>query len=376
MTKRQSKTKNQLNRYWRPAYFLAQYKQWWRSKLWHRIAIIILVVIFAVIGSMYGVAQWYISRHKNEPLQIGATFIPAYANYFGLDPKQTLEATLSELGLRRLRLVSYWEDIEPEEGTYDFSGLDWQFEMAEEYGASVSLSLGLRQPRWPECHVPQWAHGKPVSEIRPQLDKFITAVVERYKDHPQLDSYQLENEFLLEVFGECTDFERQRLADELAMVKALDINTPVIISRSNNATPSWPVNEPLPDTVGAAVYKRVWDKTVTKRYFEYPLPAWYYAFLAGGGELTSGRNTILHELQVEPWLPDNYDLRMSPISEQDHTMSADDVEERIRYGVATGMRTIDLWGVEWWYWRKVEIKDPSVWDAGKEAIQKILAEEN
>jgi len=42
--------------------------------------------------------------------------------------------------------------------------------------------------------------------------------------------------------------------------------------------------------------KRVWDTTITHRYFEYPIPAWYYGFLAGVEEIVTGRNTIIHEL--------------------------------------------------------------------------------
>src|SRR5690606_13725188 len=98
-------------------------------------------------------------------------------------------------------------------------------------------------------------------------------------------------------------------------VKSLDSTRPVIISRSNNAVPSWPVGEPRPDMNAASIYKRVWDGTVTKRYFEYPLPPWFYAFLAGGAELTTGRNTFIHELQTEAWLPRGMEMRTAPLEE-------------------------------------------------------------
>ncbi len=359
---------------WSLSYFWQQFLSWRRAKRWHRIVIGIATVVFLFTGCMWGVAEWYILKHRHEPLKIGATFIAPYARYFELDAQDTLHAMLSDLGLRRVRLVSYWEEIEKKPGQYDFSDLDWQFAMAKKYNAEVTLSLGLRQPRWPECHMPSWAEKLPKSQWQPALYKFITATVNHYKDNSTLQSYQLENEYFLQVFGECSDFDKQRLIEELALVKNLDSSRPVIINRSNNAVPSWPVRGPLPDTVGAAVYKRVWDRTVTKRYFEYPLPAWYYGFLAGGGELTTGRDTILHELQIEPWLPDGVDLKSSSIEEQDHTMNADLVDGRIRYGIATGMRTIDLWGVEWWYYRKVKLHDTSIWEAGKQTLRAIEAE--
>src|SRR5262249_2552696 len=149
----------------------------------------------------------------------------------------------------------------------------------------VSLAIGLRQPRWPECHSPAWAKvdTTPESDWYPELQSFIAAVVARYKDNPALESYQLENEFFLTAFGRCTNFNRQRLINEYGLVKGIDSTHPIIVSRSNNAI-GFPIGEPTPDEFGVSVYKRVWDKTITKRYFEYPFPAWFYAFLGGGGK--------------------------------------------------------------------------------------------
>jgi hypothetical protein len=35
------------------------------------------------------------------------------------------------------------------------------------------------------------------------------------------------------------------------------------------------------------------------------------------------------------------------------------------------MRSIDLWGAEWWYWLKVVKNEPGVWNVVKEASQKV-----
>lgn len=347
-------------------------KGWWaRRPLYQKILGWIIVILLVIVGIMYGVARWYIAKHANDPLKIGVTFIAPYARYYELDPQETMQAMIDDLGMRRFRLVSYWEEIEKEPGKYDFSDLDWQFKKAEESGSEVSLAIGLRQPRWPECHMPAWLHDKPKDVWYPQLKNVMTATINRYKDSPALESYQLENEFLLEVFGECKNFDRSRLVEEYQMVKKLDPDHPILVSRSNNAVPSWPIGEPRADMVGASIYKRVWDKTVTKRYFEYPLPAWFYAFLAGGTELTTGRNTIIHELQAEAWMPGGYDMRTSSVDEQYKSMSPDRMHNRLEYARATGMRTIDLWGAEWWYWRKVKFNDPALWDTAKQEIQRL-----
>lgn len=319
---------------------------------------------------MYGVAQWYIFKHRNEPLSIGATFIPDYARYFELDPQETMQAMITDLGIRRFRLVSYWDKIEATPGTYDFSDLDWQFKMAEESGSKVSLALGLRQPRWPECHGPKWAMELPMSEWAPKLNTFMGAVIDRYKSSPALLEYQLENEFFLEVFGECPDFTRSRLVNEYNYVKAADPTRPVIVSRSNN----WiglPLGDPRPDKFAISVYKRVWDKTITKRYYEYPLPAWFYATLAGGAELFTGNDMIIHELQAEAWVPDSFNgIKNAPLNEGYKSLNPERLKHRINYGRATGMRTMDLWGVEWWYYAKVKHNDPRLWDTAKQELRR------
>ncbi len=355
-------------------------KNWKKASMLNKIIWWAFITFAVILTFMYGLAQWYTFKHRNEPIMTGVTFIPRYARYFDLEPKETLEAFLDDLKFRNLRLVSYWSEGEKEEGKYDFSELDWQFEMAQSRGAKVSLAIGLRQPRWPECHMPTWAEKLPKDQWEPKLKDYIKATVERYRDHPALESYQLENEFFLKAFGICPDHTRERLVDEFNLVKSLDTNTPLIVSMSNNAIGT-PVYEPTPDIWALSIYKRVWDKSLTKRYFEYPIPAWYYAFRSGWVEATRGRNTFIHELQAEAWTPNDLGIKETPISEQNKSMNAERLADRFEYGRATGMKKMDLWGAEWWYWRKVKHNDPSLWDVARDEIakterinQKILGE--
>lgn len=324
--------------------------------------------MFFVAGN-YAISYWYMKKHANEPLVMSTTFIPSYAEWLGVEPKETMQALIDDLGFRHFRLVSYWKDIEREQGTYDFSNLDWQFEKAEDSGSKITLAIGLRQPRWPECHMPEWAMNEPMEVWSPQLNEFIEAVVNRYKSSPALESYQLENEFFMTVFGECPDFTRERLVSEFELVKRTDPYHPVIITRSNN----WggiPIGAPTPDQFGVSVYKRVWDKTITKRYFEYPYPPWFYGALAGAGEIVTGKSMIVHELQMEPWSPEGLSLVTSPIEEQNKSMNAERLKDRFQYGRETGMRFIGTWGAEWWYARKQIHGDPSLWNVAKEELAK------
>lgn len=373
MSKKQSGSKASIGH--RPGYWLRETGSYiWRGSWWHKTLIILAAIAIFFTGISYSVAEWYMHKHGSEPLTLGTTFIPEYAESFGLDPHQTLDAILGDLNIKRVRLVSYWSDIEKTPGHYDFSQLDWQFAMANQHGAKVSLAVGLRQPRWPECHEPDWVDIKaPESAWKPQLYSYMTAVINRYKDNPALDNYELENEFFMKVFGECKNFDRGRLVEELAMVKRLDPSHKVEISRSNNWV-GLPVGKPTPDVFGISVYKRVWDATITHRYYEYPLPPWFYGALAGGGEIITGKSMVIHELQAEPWAPNGKLITQISVAEQFKSLSPERLKKRIAYGEDTGIRTIDLWGAEWWYWLKVDQHNSSVWNVAKQAVAEADAQ--
>lgn len=342
------------------------FRKWWQARhRWQKILLVISVFLLVAVSQAYAIALWYQHKHRDEPLVYGITFITNYAEYLDLDPHDTFLALRDELGFKRFRLVSYWKDIEPQNGQYDFSELDWQFQKVNEVSGEVSLAIGLRQPRWPECHQPAWAEGQPKSFWYPELKEYMKAVVERYKDNPALVSYQLENEYFLSVFADCGDTSRDRLIEEFNLIKQLDPNHPIIISLSNNYL-GIPIGKPRADRFGVSVYKRVWDKTITKRYFEYPFPSWYYSWRAGLTEIFTGRSSMLHELQAEPWPP--VGMKEASIEEQNKSMDADRLRERIKYGRDTGFRDIDLWGAEWWYWRKVKFDDPSLWNVVKQEV--------
>ncbi|HMT19036.1 MAG TPA: beta-galactosidase [Candidatus Saccharibacteria bacterium] len=338
------------------------------SKWGKRIALLAYGTIGLSMLVMFVVARWYISGNQHIKLEFGTTFVPNYARYLGVDPEETLNAIINDLDVDRIRLVSYWKDIEKTPGQYDFTELDWQFKMAEDHGTDVSLAIGMRQPRWPECHEPDWIDAaQPREQWQPQLEAYMSAVINRYKDSPVLVSYQLENEYFLDVFGECKNFERARLIDEYNLVKRLDPDTKLIISRSNNWTiaSGFPVGKPRADEFGVSVYKRVWDRTISKRYFEYPIPPWFYSVLAGGGKVFTGKDLMIHELQAEAWTPDGYEISSAPVDELYKSMNPERLKDRLKYGADTGMRTIDTWGAEWWYQMKVKRNEPALWDTAK-----------
>jgi hypothetical protein len=340
---------------------------WLRSHKWISFFLIFFLLFYAQYAAL---SSWYINKHKDEPLRMGTTFIPSYAKSYGLDPKDTLDALINDMGFERFRFVTYWSEIEKEPGKYDFSTLDWQLKKA---GAEVTLAMGLRQPRWPECHAPKWVEGTSKEQWYPKLKDYMQATIEHIRDKPFVTSYQLENEYFLDVFGKCTQYghDRERLVDEYRFVKSVDPIRPVMLSLANNYF-GIPLGDPQPDMFGISVYKRVWDQTVTKRYFEYPFPARYYTWRSALIEKFTGKPSVLHELQAEPWGPKG--VKEMTIAEQDQSMSAESLKERIGYALDTGYREIDFWGAEWWYWRKEKLNDPSLWNIVKNELKKVDSE--
>jgi hypothetical protein len=339
--------------------------RYWHKNWWHKVTSVILVIVLVLVGTMYGIAQWYIHTEASKPLQFGVSFIPDYAQSLGVDPQQTMDALLN-IGVKQFRLVSYWSDIEQTPGQYDFSQLDWQFQKAEAAHAKIILTVGLRQPRWPECHTPNWVNlNQPDSQWQPQLETFMQKVVERYKNSPSLQSYQLENEYFLHGFGICTNYDRQRLISEYNLVKRLDPKHPIIVGRSDNAV-GIPVGQPQPDEFSISVYRRVWDAGVTHRYLEYPFPAWFYGFLAGWQQLADHKDMMIGELQAEAWAPQGQTITQTSLTEQSKSLDAKRLQGVFTYGQATGMRSIDLWGAEYWYYRAQVLHDPSLWNVAKQ----------
>lgn len=279
----------------------------------------------------------------NKNNYFGVSLSVYACNDFKLDHIEVLNFAIEELGIKHFRLMSYWNLIEQEPGTYDFSYLDKQFAVIEKAGGSVSLCLGKRQPRWPECHMPDWALKMSKSDWQKQLNEFIAKVVTRYKDNPALISYQLENEALLKNFGYCPDgdYSRRRLRRELRLVKSLDSQKPVMMSLSNG----WglPVIGPMPDVYGMSLYTISFNNGAYRQTVFRPR---WFKLRSRIIKLYTGRNSFIHELQAEPWGPKN-NSKLS-YSEQLKSMPLDRIEYNIKFAKQTGLFPIYLWGLEWW----------------------------
>lgn len=295
-------------------------------------------------------------------LSFGASLSVKQCRDLGLEPNRVLGKAIHELGLRRFRFMSYWDEVEAVHGEFDFKLLDKMIAHVEHNGGQVTLCIGARQPRYPECHIPGWAKKLDKSKRDTALLEYIKVVVNRYKDNTTVISWQLENEAFNRGIGECIDFDRQRLIKELKVVKKHDHFRPVIMTTSN--TWSLPIRAPKADLVGISLYMHQWGKRgLSKRH----RPALFHAFRSWLIKELTGAAVFCHELQLEPWGPRaTQDLNDE---QQEELFAPGDIPRYIDYAIRTNCQTIDMWGLEWWYWRKTQRKDARYWNTVKRAIE-------
>lgn len=321
-------------------------------------ALFLLISIGIVVVLLIILAQ----KPKPERITYGMSFNTVYARELGLDWQVTYDAILNDLGVRRLRLAAHWPMVEPAPGTYNFSELDYQVSEAERVGATVVLAIGRRLPRWPECHIPEWAQERTWEEQKTSLRAYITAVVERYRASPAVTVWQVENEPYLSLFAfeHCGALDEKFLQEEVALVKSLDPSRPVLVTDSGNLG-TWSGAYQAGDMFGTSVYVHFWNPELGQ--FRTVLPPWFYRVKENALKVRYGdKPTILIELSAEPWL-------VAPVTDVDLStqytrMNVDKFNDILKYAEETRYETQYLWGAEWWYWLYVQ-GEPAMWNRGK-----------
>jgi hypothetical protein len=288
-----------------------------------------------------------------DPEKFGVSFSAKQCRNFGISTHDCLFWLCKEAGFQRFRLMSYWNEIEKEQGTYDFSELDTQIEAISAFNGVITLCLGVKQPRWPEYHWPKWAKDLPDHDKTAALLQFIEIVIDRYKNNSTIISWQLENEALLKGFGSNIHIDRKRLRAEYKLVKKLDPTRPLIMSTSNG----WgvPLRQPVPDIVGFSYYPIMYKNGRYNRTIQKP---WLHQLRKFIIERFLRRQVFVHELQLEPWRPTA--IWKMPITEQDKSMNEEQIKNNITAAKKINAYPIDLWGTEWWYWRSQKNNDPTV----------------
>ncbi len=194
------------------------------------------------------------SRAPVEPrrgTRLGISFRPLQAVELGLEPKEALEDLL-QYPFDVVRLASYWDRMEKENGQFDPSFLDWQVEAAERAGKSIIICTGaVKSFGYPEFFAPAHRVERTLREgslvtpsSHPELSSgalwFVRKVVERYRDCPAVVAWQVEHEAVDPLGLEHSwRLSANFVAAEVDAARKADPHRPIIM---NGFPPtSWPV---------------------------------------------------------------------------------------------------------------------------------------
>lgn len=294
--------------------------------------IIYITIIIIIIGIVLA------TTHLPTTSILGVTFSPMYAKYLGLDWQKTYLTILDELKVKHFRIPTYWSEVEKIEGELDFSEVDFMVDGAGKREAQIILVVGIKQPRWPECHTPQWVNDLSLQDKQQKALDYIKKVVTRYQDKKQIIAWQVENE-PYEEFGHCIKIDKEFIKKEIDLVKSLD-KKPVIITDSGELS-LWLRSSKWADQLGVSLYRKAHNPILGN--ITYPFPTFMYPARAK----LVGKKVFIAELQAEPWLKlGAYD---TSIEEQTKLFSLADFKDNLDYAKRTGLNEMYLWGVEWWY---------------------------
>ena len=294
----------------------------------------------------------------------GLNFSQSRARELGFEPIYLLADMLSDLRPKKIRLMAYWEEMEPERGKFDFSQMDRMLELAGDFGTEVILVVGKKQPRWPECHEPVWALALSKEAEAAARLAMIEKAVTHFKAAPAVKIWQVENEALFKFGESCPKMDRSLLKKEVALVKSLD-SRPVMVTDSGEMGRWIPTATVGADLFGSTMYTVVHNPVTG--YFKYPLTPAMFRIKAGVLAFLTGVKKITGvELQAEPWLING--VLGTDLETQKSLMNPKVFEKYTSFAREVGFSDNYLWGVEWWYWMAQKHNDWGMWTAAKELI--------
>ncbi len=325
------------------------------SPHWFRLGLIVVLVAAVVLFAW--VATKLLQPVEFVPTQYGVTFSITYAKQLGLDPAESYRALVEDVGVRRVRLPVYWSEIEHDPGVFDWTLLDQLVNYSDVRGVDLTLVVGVKVPRWPECYVPDWAEMMDDGARHEAALSMVRAVIERYKNVKTISRWQVENEPFF-PFGECPNLSVAQFRQRVDLVRTLDPSRPIQVTVSGELGP-WGTESDAADILGISMYRLTWNDLFG--YFMYPLtPEYYYARAQLAG--SSVDRVIVSELQAEPWFPESIASRSL-----DHWYRAFDVEtfrQNIRFVEESHLSEVYLWGAEWWYFLKEHGRE-ELWNEAK-----------
>lgn len=343
---------------------LSSNKKKFFTKIRMKKILIIKVIILFIIFSLFYTLK--IAKHYPKNIDLvakenyfGITFSTKYCSDMGLNYKEVYQEILSDLGVKKIRIPVYWDEIEKEEGIFDFSRYDYLIDEGEKYGVDFIISFGHRVPRWPECHTPLWYNKKKESQKQKSLLNLTEKVVKHYQDRESVEFWQVENEPFLGTFGVCPPLDKELLEKQFSLVRELDDRQ--IIITSSGELRFWNQEAKIGDIFGSTLYRVVHNNWFG--FIRYPLPTSFYKIKGKLAGLDNSRLMTM-ELQLEPWVPQGPITSLNQ-AEIDKSMSIDQFKANLQYAINLDFSKAYTWGVEWWYFQK-KFGNPKYWSIAKD----------
>ncbi len=324
-------------------------------------------IITTLLVLFFGfLAIGWIFSLRHTPVTYGLTFSVERTQELGLDWKKTYLDILTELQPKYVRLSAAWPTVEPAQGQFNWAETDWLLDEAGKRGVLVTLAIGQKTPRWPECRWPIWARTITVAERKTALLNYAKGVVEHYHSHPALEMWQVENEpFIPFEFGECDLFDRDVVSDEVAAVRSIDQIHPVLMTDSGELG-TWREALAAGDWFGTTLYRVVNFPNGWPMYYDWVPPKFFAlaAWLRG----TAAAEIYIAELQGEPWFTRATPLTVSAEA-QTKLFPTERLERHAWVAEHIGSPRVYWWGAEWWYFMKEKQNEPAYWHEAREIMQ-------
>ncbi|HEX9503563.1 MAG TPA: beta-galactosidase [Patescibacteria group bacterium] len=324
-----------------------------------------LKFVLVIFVAAFLAASYFYFQFKPAPKPtFGITFSDVYAESLGFDPIVVYMDMLVDLKPKKIRLVAYWDQIEPARGQFNFQRLDQMLSEAGKRNIEVILTVGRKVPRWPECHQPKWYSDLDSIQQREALMNMLKITAGHFKHFDAIKAWQVENEPYF-VFGiDCPKQNPEMVLKEVQTVKSID-SRPVILTDSGEQGNWNLLSKSGADIVGVTMYRTVYNNRLG--YYKYPVGPWFYRIKAGYLQQFEKKPVIGVELQAEPWLLSG--IFNTPLDQQKSLMNPKIFMDHVNYAKNVGFSDNYLWGVEWWYWMAKKQNDWGMWKAAKDLFQ-------
>ncbi|MGH2627619.1 MAG: beta-galactosidase, partial [Anaerolineales bacterium] len=296
---------------------------------------------------------------------------------------ETLGTLLAGLDARHVRISVQWSQVEPRDGEFDYSLLDALLATAEQHGAEVLLTVGMKGQRHPEYYIPRWAlaRSRPPSGGIPSDDPFIReralrmveAVVRHTAASPAIDSWAAENEpFVVSARSSHWRLTPDWVAAVRDAIRANDpLARPVVAAHAQHFANDrdWEHALEIGDVLGTSIYP-FRNYGVIGANFIVPILeigpfAPNYAHQRRAAE-ARGKQFWITEMQAEPWI--DGDPRLVGPSNPSENLTESKFRRNAGYARKTGAQRVYLWGAEWWLFQRNHNHDAWWWDLARETL--------